>query len=336
MDAPISNQQIVSQSEVESLLSQIGSGDAPPETQAAPISKGGAEFRTVTPYIFRQLSSFSPAQLRKLRVRHEEFIQQLAARLSVHLRLEILLKMSRLDTMSFGKFRNELSSPTYLALLELEPLKGICLLDIPSQLGSSIIDRELGGEGTCGLDERALTDIEARILSKTVEITINEWCSSWQDMLDLKPALIGHENDGAFIQRYAPEASMLVLGIEMQIGELTKQIHFCFPFQMLEPLIQKLNLEADGGKKPAAKIPTQPLKWNPLLDEVPIDVSARLRGLKLPAKQVAQLAIGDVIAFDSEMFQQVQLSLAQKTKFVASLGRSGPNWAAKISKIVDG
>jgi flagellar motor switch protein FliM len=321
----------VSQSEVESLLSQSGGGDSPPEIQP-PAKLKGAEPEPVRPRIFRHLSSFSPSQLRKLQVRHEEFIRALAARLSMQLRLEVTLKMCRLETMSFTGFINELANPTYLALLELEPLKGICLLDIPSQLGLSIIDRELGGAGTCGEDERALTEIEARILSKVVEMTISEWCSSWRDTLELRPTLVGHESNGAFIQTYAPDTTMFVLGVEMEIGELRRQMHFGFPYHTLEPLIQKLNREAGAGKKSAAKIPPAPPKWNPVLDEVPIKVSAQLPALKITAKKLAKLATGDVIPLDPELLQHVRVSLAEKPKFIATIGRCGPRWAAKISK----
>lgn len=324
---------MVSQSEVESLLSQIG--DSSQESQPTPSAKAESESETVQPYAFRQLSAFAPSQLRKLRVRHEGFIWELAARLSVHLRSEIVLRMARLETMSFAKFVNELGNPTYLALLELQPLNGICLLDIPSQLGLSIVDRELGGEGVCGEEERALTEIEARILSKVVEITISEWCSCWRETLDLKPTLVGHESNAAFFQNYTPETSMLVLGIEMQIGQLSRQMHFGFPYQALEPLIQKLDSETRGRKKPVEKTQSLSRKWNPVLDDVPIKVSAELPSVKITAKELAKLRAGDVISLDPESLQHVRISLEQKPKFGATLGRCGTRWAVQISKVID-
>jgi flagellar motor switch protein FliM len=329
---PSPQKETVSQSEVESLLSQVGGGDSSREKQPPADLKGSPDSEAIQSFAFRRLSSFSPTQLRKLRIRHEEFLRSLAARLSIHLRSEIALKMSRLETMPFHKFVDELASPTYLALLELDPLKGICLLEIPSQLGLSIIDRELGGAGTCGEEERALTEIEGRILGKFVEMTISEWCNSWRDMLELKPALVGNESNGGFLQGYTPETTMLVLGVELEMGELSRQMHFAFPYDTLEPLIRKLNSEATGGKKPAAKIPSPALKWNPLLDEVPIKISAQLPALEITAKELAKLTSGQVILLQPEMFRQVQLSLAQRPKFVATMGRCGSRWAAKISK----
>jgi len=332
MDAntPPPGQEIVSQSEVESLLAQIGGGGSP---EGIPVS--AAEKESSQPLIFRRLSSFSTTELRKLRVRHDEFIRSLAARLSVHLRLEVGLKMSRLEAMPFGKLIDEISNPTYLALLKLEPLKGTCLLEIPSQMALSVVDRELGGPGECSDEDRPVTEIESRILSRIVDIMMSEWCVSWSDLLDLRPILNGHECNGAFVQSHSLDTVMLVIGIEMQVGDLTKTIHLGLPYQTLEPLIQKLNLEMETEKKAVAKATGAAPKWNPALNEVSIKITAEIPSLKITTNELARLKAGDVILLQPEVFQHLRLSLAHQPKFLASAGRCGPRWAAKITKLID-
>jgi len=332
MDAnnPPPGQEIVSQSEVENLLAQIGAGGSP---EGIPVS--APEKDASQPLIFRRLSSFSTIELRKLRVRHEEFIRALAARLSVHLRLEVGLKMSQLEAMPFGKLIDELSNPTYLALLKLEPLKGTCLLEIPPQLAMSIVDRELGGPGESSDEDRPVTEIEARILSRIVDITMSEWCISWTDLLDLRPILNGHECNGAFVQSHSLDTMMLVIGVEMQVGELTKTMRLGLPYQTLEPLIQKLNLEAETEKKTVAKASGTALKWNPTLNDVDIKVTAEIPSLRITTNELAKLKPGDVILLQPEVFQHLRLSLAHQPKFLASAGRCGTRWAAKITKLID-
>jgi flagellar motor switch protein FliM len=323
-----SNPETVSQSEVEGLLAQIGESGPREGAPALMAERDGSQ-----PHIFRRLSSFSTTELRKLRVRHEEFISSLAARLSVHLRTEIGLKMSSLEAMTFEKFVEELSNPTYLALLKLEPLSGTCFLDIPPRLGLSVVDCELGGPGVCVEEERSLSEIESRVISRFVEINFSEWCSSWSDTLDLRPLLIGHESNVTFVQNESLDTTMLVLGVEVQIGELTQQMHFGFPYLMLEPLIKKLNAEAEKSEKPAAKAPLAALKWNPVLDDVRIPVGIELPGLGITARELAGLKVGDVIAVEPEVFQNVRISLGKKAKFSAVAGRCGSHWAARITKV---
>jgi flagellar motor switch protein FliM len=47
------------------------------------------------------------------------------------------------------------------------------------------------------------------------------------------------------------------------------------------------------------------------------------------------LKSGDVIPLDPEILQHLRVSLAQKPKFVATMGRCGPRWAAKITKVLE-
>jgi len=334
MDAnvPPTSPESVSQSDVEGLLAQMGTSGSPAGTPApAPVVGKVA----TPPPVFRRQSSFSTNELRKLKVRQEEFIRSLAARLSGHLRVEVGLKMSRLETMPFEKLIDGFLNPTHIALLKLEPLKGTCLLEIPTQLGLSIVDRELGGTGDCTDADRALTEIESRILSRIVEMAMSEWCSGWSDMLNLRAVLSGHESNGAFLQSHSPDTMMLVVGVEMQVGEMTKQINFCFPYLALEPFIHKLNVEPEAEKKPVAKTAGPTLKWNPALGDVNIKITAEIPSLKITTNELSKLKAGDVIPLDPEIFQNLRLSLGHKPKFLASAGRCGPRWAAKITKLID-
>lgn len=309
---------------------------APPdESLTAPIGESGpksAAPEKKQPQVFRRLSAFSATELRKLRERQEEFIRTLAARLSGHLRLEIGLTITRLDSVSFGKWIEGISNPTYLSLLKLDPLKGMCLLEIPPQLALSMVDRELGGAGVCIDENRALTEIESRILSRVVEMSFSEWCGSWSDMMELRSTLVGHESNPAFVQSIALDTMLLILGIEVQMGEVTKQIHFGFPHQGLEPLIQKL--DADSDRQPKTKpVPASP-KWNRNLDDVNIKLTADLPTLKITTRELANMKAGDVIPLDPEILQNLRVSLAKKQKFLASAGRCESHWAAKITKVL--
>ena len=280
------------------------------------------------------MSSLTAGELRKFKARHEDFIHSLAARLSVHLRLEVGVQMSKLETFHFQKIIDGLWNPTYLALLRLEPLQGICLLEIPPRLGLCIVDRELGGPGLCP-DEtpRALSEIESRLLSRVVEIVASEWCGLWNDLLELRAVLLGYESSGGFVQTSSPDVMMLILGMEVRIGEITEPIQFSFPCATLEPLFLKLN-SGIKMEKPASVRSAAPLKWNPILGDVNIKVTAELPDLELTAKQLAQLKPGDTLLITPEMAKQVRLCLAKKPKFSANLGTCNQRWAAKIVQLL--
>jgi flagellar motor switch protein FliM len=330
------SKEIISQSEIEQLLTQVESvaPSAPGADPQAPLNPAGREI--IRRHDFPKLSPFSPAELRPLRMRHEDFISALATRLSIHLGLDMGLHLSKLEAMPFHKFADGLSNPTYITMLKLPPLAGICLLDIPPRLCLCIVDRELGGPGRAE-EARQIGKIEARLLSPVVGLIVNEWCGVWNDLMEIQPAVLGNESNSRYLQTSPPENSMLVVGVEARLAETVEQIQFAFPHPMLEPLTLKLNTGAHGDGKPDAAAKTVPAKWNPLFDDLQIEVKAELPELQLPAGQVAGLKPGDVVSLPPEYMNKVRLRLAHHPGFIGTLGTtSNQRRAVKIDKCLKG
>ena len=122
--------EVLSQSEVERLLTQVQAE----ETTATILKPGGERSRIknedVQPCDFRQPAFLTGSELRKIRLRHEEFIRSLAAHLSISLRLEVVINMSKLQTLGYQKYTESLANPTHLTLFKVEPFKGVCLLEM--------------------------------------------------------------------------------------------------------------------------------------------------------------------------------------------------------------
>lgn len=318
----------ISQSEVEKLLAQIGAGDVTDDFGGASLgatSGPGLAQR----HIFPQLSFFSPGELRKLRIRHEEYIRSLTARLSVYLRMEVSLQMSKLETQTFQKFLDGLTNPTHLTILRLEPLNGICFLDVPPRLALAIVDRELGGPGNCQEDARDLTQLETRLLSQVIEIIITEWCGSWSDIMDLRPAMVGHESSGRYLQTAPPKLPMLVLGIETRMGDTVEQLQFGFPCQALEPFLPKLNSVAAPAKEPAGAHASR-VNLSPLMAELPVTITAEMPRVSMTAGELAALKVGDLVMLSPEMAQRIQVRLGSLPKFVGQFGTCGDRFAVQL------
>jgi flagellar motor switch protein FliM len=240
--------------------------------------------------------------------------------------------MSRFETSHFQQFVEGLANPTHLTLFKLEPCRGICLLDLPLRAGLCILDRELGGPGQCLDDTRDLNRMEARLLARVVETIVSEWCAVWSDIMDLRPVLLRYENSGRFLQVHSPQITMLVVGMEIRIGDVVEQIQLSVPCRTLETLIVKLNADLDNVENsPVAALPVPP-KWNPVLDEMNVKITAELATLELTANELSHLKPGDVIQIPPEMLGQIRLCLGTIPKFVGNLGRSGQRIAVKIEK----
>src|SRR5258706_12176674 len=114
LQANPSKGEIVSQSEIERLLSEIGGANSAAAEADATGGPAQPKHNSLERHDFPQASSFTTRELRKLRIHHEEFIRSLAARLSLHLRLECGVQMSKFETSNFQQFIEGLANPTHL------------------------------------------------------------------------------------------------------------------------------------------------------------------------------------------------------------------------------
>ena len=99
------------------------------------------------PHNFRNSSLLSPRQMRKLRGHETQFLNAMEARVTMFLRSEFPLKLAGIQILSYQKLIESWAAPTHLVLFKSEPLRGVSVLEIPLQLGLTIVDRLMGGPG---------------------------------------------------------------------------------------------------------------------------------------------------------------------------------------------
>jgi flagellar motor switch protein FliM len=278
---------------------------------------------------FRQTGFLAPSELRRIRLRNEQFIRSLGARLAIFLRLEFNVQLSKVQIVGYQKFTENLPSPTHIALFKVDPLKGVGLLVLPPRLGLGLVDRLLGGPGTMPAESRELSEIEVALLDQVATLLLNEWCLHWPEMRDLKPAILDHENNSKFLQTSPPEAAMLILTMDAGVNGQLEPIQLVLPYATVEPLMRLLSpsLPTTDGAPARASGP----KWNAQFDEVKVPVSAEWQGLKISAGEVARLKKGDVLMLDPQCAAQVHLSLGRVAKFLGRPGTCSGKWAAQLT-----
>lgn len=325
----------MSQAEVEHLLAAVESESpgAVAETTPEPAAPDAAPARAAQ-FNFPPLTVFSEAEFRLLRARHDDFIRSLSGRLTAQLRLECGLQMPRLETVSFRGFRDALSNPTHLAVLRLEPWNGTSLLNIPPRLALALVDRELGGPGACSDEPRELTKMEARLLSPFIELVAAEWCGCWGEKLEFHPAIQRSEACPRFVHTHPADETLLLVGLDLQLGDLTEQLQLAVPLSLVEPLLAKLDTNRPPAPVSPKPAPAPPARWNAALDDLTVRLTAQWHGLELTAREIGNLKPGDVVPIKSGTHEQVQILLDATPKYQGTLGTLGSNWAIKIATVL--
>lgn len=326
-----SRHEVLSQSEIERIVAQVQAEEA-----AAVVLKSGGRKSRVTneviqPFDFRQPAFLTASELRRLRLRHEEFIRSMAAHLSSHLRLEVSLQLLKLQTLSYQKYTSNLANPSHITLFKLEPLRGVCLLDMAPRLGLTLVDRLLGGPAQAVNASGELSDIDIALLDQVTQLILNEWCQLWQKNDIARPVILSHENSGRFLNSSPHDTVMLVLSLECGLGDCVEPMQLAFPFLTIESLVRQADAALDAGTAQGAAKPAAP-RWNPSFDEVTVRLSAQYHGLEVSARDLANLKCGDVLMLSPNCFDQVDVQLEDVPRFHARLGTSGKHRAAQLTE----
>jgi flagellar motor switch protein FliM len=315
------------QKEVEQMI-------APP---AADTAAGGvltaapaAAARGAQPIDFRNPAFLAEGELRRLRQSHEDFVRYLGARLSLFLRMEVGLKLASLVTATYAKFTDSLPSPTHVSLFKIEPLVGAGLLELNPRLALSFTDRLLGGRGVEIKGDRPLTEIEVALVEDVLVIILEEWCGQWKYEQPLKPAIIGHENGGRFLQTSPRDAIVFSLTLECTFGDCAEQIRIGLPYYTAEPLVKKLltRRHKEAAVAPAPKR----AEWQPAYDRITVPVRAEWEALELSLREISCLRVGDVVELPPTLCAETRVLLNGAPKFIGTVGLDADRVAVQLTR----
>jgi flagellar motor switch protein FliM len=322
--------EILDQSEIDRLLAQAN--EPPKQLVFKPdgTRHDGESLPKIEAYDFRNPVFLTEVELRRLRLLHEDFIRYLSARLSLFLRMEFGLKMAKLTTVAYSKFTEALPSPTHLCLFKTEPLLGVGILDLNPRLALTLVDRMLGGHGHSVKLERYLTEIEVALLEDVIRIILEEWCGQWKCAKELHPAVIGHENNGRFLQTSSKDAVMLALTMEVTFGDCSEQIQIGVPYYTIEPLVKAMQASRDKDTAPEQK--SVRAEWKPIYEHISIPVRAEWDAFELSLREVTHLRVGDVIEMPASIVEETTLTMNGIPKFVGTVGLDSDRVVVKLTK----
>ncbi|HEY9153891.1 MAG TPA: flagellar motor switch protein FliM [Opitutaceae bacterium] len=321
---------VLDQSEIDRLLSEAIAPAKQTIFRADGKPVDGRDAPKIETYDFRNPVFLTEVELRRLRLLHEDFIRYLTARLSLFLRMEFALKMAKLTTLTYQKFCDGLPNPTHVCLFKAEPMLGVGILDINPRLALTLVDRMLGGRGHSVKLERYLTEIEIALLEDIIMIILEEWCHQWKHEKELHPQLIGHENNGRFLQTSSKDAIILGLTIEANFGDCAEQIQIGVPYYTIEPMVKTMQARRQKDSTPGAV--NLKAEWKPVYERITIPARAEWSAFELSLREITQLRVGDVIEMPANIVDETRVCLNGTPKFVGTVGLDSDRVAVKLSR----
>ncbi|MEL3908630.1 MAG: flagellar motor switch protein FliM [Treponemataceae bacterium] len=317
---------MLSQDEIDQLLTAISSGDTEPED-----FRSINDNRKIKIYDFKRPDKFSTEQTRTIKMMHETFARQTTTTLSAQLRTLAHVHVATVEQLTYEEFIRSIPTPTMLALINMDPLPGSAVLEIDPSITFSIIDRLFGGKGHSIKIQRELTDIESSVMEGIIVKILANMREAWNMVIDLRPRLGAIETTPQFAQIVAPNDIVILVTLEVKVGEEEGMMNFCLPYVTVEPVVSKLSTQYWFTNVRRTST-TQHLRvLQERISTVELDVAAEVGSLDVSVQEVLSLGVGDVIRLPSvQVGDPFTLSVGNRKKFLCQPGVIGKRVSVQI------
>ncbi|MGN0756065.1 flagellar motor switch protein FliM [Treponema sp.] len=324
--------EVLSQDEIDQLLQAISTGESEAD-EFKPVT----DTRRIKIYDFRRPDKFSKEQIRTVSNMHETFARLTTTSLSAQLRTLVHVHVASVDQLTYEEFIRSIPTPTTLAVINMDPLKGNAVLEIAPEITFIIIDRLFGGSGdTGGKVNRDLTDIEQSVMEGIIVRILANMREAWTQVIDLRPRLQQIETNPQFAQIVPPSEMVILVTLEIKIGEEAGMMNICIPYITIEPIVSKLS--SSFWFSSVRRISTTQYlgTLKEKLADVEMELVADIGSINVPIRDVLSLRTGDVIRLNTiKVGEPLTLSVGSKKKFYCQPGVVGKKVAVQIIEKID-
>lgn len=319
--------EVLSQEEIDSLLSALSSG----EVDMQDIQS--KEEKSVKNYDFKRPTKFSKEQLRTLELIFEHYGRLLSTNLPAYLRKNVTVTVVTSETITFNEFTNSLSNPVILGIANFQPLKGNIIIDMGSEVGYAILDRMLGGQGRAIEKMRDFSEIELNILNRIMAVCTDLLREPWKNVLDITPYIERIETNTQFAQIIAPNEMIALVTLSIKIGEVEGFLNMCLPFLTIQDIVDNLNTKFWFTNKNNSNDEDQSVYIESMLQKVDVPVKAVLGKSSIPVKDFLGLQVGDVIKLGTRVDSEMDVYVDKIKKFSAVPGKERDKYAVRVTSI---
>ena len=323
--------EILSQSEIDELLSALMTGDSAAEAEAS----SGTSSMKVKEYDFRTANRFPKEQMRTFHVVFETYSQLLSNSLSSILRVSCECEILSIEECSYSEFNNSLPAPVILAVMEAHPMHGSLLMQMSPEFAYMLISRLFGGV-TTGENSKQFTEIEIALVERILRTQCAVFDEAWDKVIALSMHIDRIETSPQFAQITAPNEPVAVIIINITMGDESGLMSICIPQTAIEPIAQQLNtrmwfssgIRDDGrGEERLAAI-------TGMLMHTPIPMTAYFEQTPATVSDIVNLQVGDVIKLDHPVEQPLTIKVQHIPKFKATIGTLGHKYAMQVIEVL--
>ncbi len=281
-------QDFLSQEEVDALLKGVtGESD---ELEASDESTDG-----IRPYNLATQERIVRGRMPTMELINERFARYLRIGMFNYMHRNVEVSVGPIKVQKFSEFVRNLVVPTNLNLFISKPLRGTGLVVLDPNLVFLVVDNLFGGDGRfhTRVEGRDFTVTEQRIIQGLLKVIFDEYAKAWSPVKKLEFEYVRSEMNPQFANIATPSEIVVAASFTLEFGGSQAEMHFCFPYSMLEPIRETLysTMQSDHI--------TQDNRWVNMmgkqLQSAEVSLMARLGTAKVTLRDIVNMKPGDVI-----------------------------------------
>jgi flagellar motor switch protein FliM len=314
----------LSQDEVDALLRGVGGDD---DDDKPAENKG--EVRT---YNLATQERIVRGRMPTLEIINERFARLVRIELFNFLRRTVEVSVGPVRITKYSDFIRNLVVPTNLNLIHINPLRGTGLMVFDPTLVFLVVDTMFGGDGRfhTRIEGRDFTQTEQRIIQRILNIVFETYAKSWEPVHPVVFEYIRSEMNTQFANIATPNEVVVAITFTIEMGSHSAEMHFCFPYSMIEPLRDILSSplqgEVLGVDKRWVKLMTQQVQ------AAEVTIVADLAKATMQLGDVMNMKIGDVIPLSME--ESIEAKVDGVPVMQCKYGLFNGQYALRVEKLL--
>ena len=156
---------------------------------------------------------------------------------------------------------------------------------------------------------------------------------AWAPVSEMFPSIDAKESSPNVVQIVAQNEVVIMVVMEIVIGQSSGMINLCYPVISLETILSKLGsrdlmLSETSSKKSRNK------ELQALIGGAGVNISASIGNANLSLREILELQIGDVIRLDRKVDDTAFVAVDGKDKFLADIGLQRYHKTIKIKEVI--
>jgi flagellar motor switch protein FliM len=320
---------ILSQEEIDALMSGVVSGEVDTTTKEEDDPSG------IKSYSLTNQERIIRGRMPTMEMINDRFTRQQSVSWTSLLHEKVEFSVVGTQIMKFGDFVKKVPLPSSFNVFMMEPLRGNGLYVMDASLVYLIVDYFFGGRVQTHVkpEGREFTSIQLRLIKKVVRQALADLEKAWQAVMQLKIGYSRSESNPQFAMVVTTTEIVVVVTLQVMIGEASRDMFIAYPYSMLEPIKEKLysGLFADNVEQDSS----WGSRFKEALQDCLVTMTVQLGTARISVQDLLNFMPGDVLMLDQHPGDPLLCLVEGDAKFHGQPGVFKGNHACRVTNVLN-